>query len=306
MRAGAPTVSPAGPGRADGGGQSRGIALVLAAAVLWSTSGLFVKLLTVNPLELTGLRSAIAALSLLPFVRYRALRVDATMVVLMVAFSCTQLLFITATRWTTAANAIALQSTAPAWVFALSWAAARRVQVPLLAPLALIGAGIAAMLAEPAHGTSLQGNLLGLASGFTFAVSQLCLQRVNQPVVGTVALACAASALGTWALAPWAFRLSAVAPWEWAVLAYLGAIQIGLACLAFTAGVRRITVSQASVLSLLEPLLNPLWVALVIGELPSAYGFAGYGLILAGIGLDFWLRLWLPSLRPVGGAGGAA
>jgi drug/metabolite transporter (DMT)-like permease len=60
-------------------------------------------------------------------------------------------------------------------------------------------------------------------------------------------------------------------------------------------------VSQASILVQLEPLLNPLWVYLVLGELPSAYGFAGFALIGAGIAVDTWLRLWLPSLQRVPG-----
>ncbi len=282
--------------------QRTGIGLVLTAATLWSSSGLFIKLLTVSPLALTGLRSALATLALLPFVRLRALRLDGTIVVLMLAFGVTQVAFVIATRWTTAANAIALQSTAPAWVFLLSCLASRRVQLPLLLPLALIGAGIAAMLAEPAHGTSMQGNLLGLACGFTFAVIQLAFKRVNQPAVGAVALANLGSAIAIPLLAPDAFRLAEIAAWEWLALLYLGAIQIGLANLCFVAGVRRITVSQASILVLLEPLLNPLWVYLVLGELPSSYGFAGYVLILAGIGVDFWLRLTLPSLQHPPGA----
>jgi drug/metabolite transporter (DMT)-like permease len=283
--------------------QRTGILLVLSAATLWSSSGLFVKLLTVNPLALTGLRSALATASLLPFVRLRALRVDGTLLVLMLAFGLTQIGFVTATRWTTAANAIALQSTAPAWVFLLSSLASRRLQTPLLLPLALIIAGIAVILAEPTHGTSLFGNLLGLACGLAFAVTQLAFRRVNQPVVGAVMLSNLGSAVVIPLLAPGAFRLAEIAPWEWAALLYLGAIQIGLANLCFMAGVRRVTSSQASILVLLEPLLNPLWVYLVLGELPSSYGFAGYLLILAGIGVDFWLRLTLPSLlHPPGSA----
>jgi drug/metabolite transporter (DMT)-like permease len=279
------------------GGQSAGIALVLLAALLWSSSGLFIKLLTLNGFALTGVRSGLATLTLAPFVRYRALRVDGTLLLLTLAFAATQLGFVFSTRWTTAANAIALQSTAPAWVFGLGWLAARRIEAPLLLPLGLIGAGIFAILAEPVHGTSLQGNLLALASGLSFAVTQICFKHVNQPVVGSVALANLGSLLGCLLIAPGAFRLGDVPAWEWSALVYLGAIQIGLGMLCFTAGVRRITVAQASILSLLEPLLNPLWVFLVLGELPSAYGFAGFALILAGILTDFGLRLWVPSLQ---------
>jgi drug/metabolite transporter (DMT)-like permease len=302
-RAGSASMSAAARAPAPpGGGQAAGVALVLLAALLWSSSGLFVKLLTVNAPTLIGIRSAVAVLALLPFVRYRLLRVDGTLLLLAAAFGATEVSFVLATRWTTAANAIALHATAPAWVFAGSWLAARRIQAPLLLPLGLIGAGIAAMLAEPAHGTSLQGNLVGLAGGLSFAVTQLCFKHVNQPVVGTVMLANLGSALGVALLAPGALQLEAVAAWEWVSLGYLGAIQIGLAFLCFTAGVRRITASQGAVLSLLEPLLNPLWVFLALGEAPSAYGFAGYALILGGIVADFWLRLYLPSLQPARGA----
>ena len=292
-------MSTARPGAAPGGAAG-GIALVLTAAVLWSSSGLFIKLLTLDGFALTGLRSGIAVLVLLPFVRLRALRVDGIALLLMVAFAATQLCFVFSTRWTTAANAIALQSTAPAWVYLLGCLTTRRVDVPLLGPLVLIGAGIAAMLAEPAQGTSQQGNLLALGGGFAFAVSLICLRRVNQPAVGAVMVAHVGSLLTALVLAPGAFHPGAVPGWEWAVLVYLGAIQIGLSMILFTAGARRITVHQASVLTLLEPLLNPVWVYLVLGEAPSGYGFVGYGLILAGIVADFWVRLG----RPVVSAGG--
>lgn len=278
--------------------QTRGMLLVLAAAVLWSCSGLFIKVLTLPVFALTGLRALLAALTLLPFMRWRAVRLNAAVGVLTFAFMATTLLFVTATRWTTAANAIALMSTSPGWVFLMSCLAARRVLVPLLWPLALVGAGIAAMLAEPAQGTSLQGNLLGVLGGVTFAAMQLSFKRIRQPAMGALVLANLGTALGCALMAPGAFQLGAITASEWVSLVFLGSMQIGLAFVLYSAGVARITVAQASVLALLEPLLSPLWVYLAIGEVPSAYGFAGFALILAGIVLDVTLRLWLPSLQP--------
>jgi len=153
------------------------------------------------------------------------------------------------------------------------------------------------MLFEPASGTSLQGNLLGAASGLTFALTQIASKRINQPAIGAVALANLASALICFALRPGEFQLATIGLWEWGALAYLGAIQISLAFVIFTVGVQRISVAQASVLILIEPICNPIWVYLIIAEVPSAYGFAGYGMILGGVGVDIWLRLTLPSLR---------
>ncbi|MCH9046858.1 MAG: DMT family transporter [SAR324 cluster bacterium] len=283
-------------------GPTGGILLVLAAAVLWSTSGIFIKVLTLSAFALTGLRAAIAFLALLPFVRLRAVRLDGTLAVLVSAFAATNLLFVVATRWTTAANAIALMSTAPAWVFLFGCLVARRVRLLPLFPLALVLSGIAAMLSEPSEGTSLQGNVLGLVAGITFAVTLIALSRINQPPVGAVALCNLGTAAGCLVLQPGAFRLAFIPGWEWLILVYLGTMQIGLAFLSFTIGMQRITVAQASVLVLLEPLLNPVWVYLAIGELPSGYGFSGYGLILSGILADQWLRLRLPGVQRPGGS----
>lgn len=274
-----------------------GMALVLLAATLWSTSGLFIKVLTVESFALIGLRSALAFLALAPLTRPSALRVDWNMLRLTAAFAGTQLCFVFATRWTTAANAIALQSTAPAWVFLFSWLSTRRLSLPLLWPILLIVGGIAAILSEPVQGVSLSGNLLALFSGFTFAVVQISFKQIGQPAIGVVAVGNLSLALICVALRPEAFHLATIPVWEWASLVFLGAIQIGFAFVCFTAGVRQITVSQASVLTLIEPLLNPLWVFLVVGELPSGYGFAGFGLILAGILADLWVRLKLPPPR---------
>ncbi len=304
------SVAPAGRGATPAGGgppsAGVGVGLVLLAAVLWSSSGLFIKVLTVDAFALTGVRSALAALTLAPFVRVRHLPRGRWFWLLLLAFSATQLTFVWATRLTTAANAIALQHTAPAWVFLLLACMTRRVQPRLLPPIVLILGGVAAMLAEPAHGTSLQGNLVGVVTGVSFAVTQLAFSRVNLTPVAAVMFANLASAVVCVGLAPRSFDLSGVAAWEWVTLVYLGGVQIALAFFCFTAGVRRITVAQASILTLVEPLLNPVWVYLVLAEAPSAHGFAGYALILGGIALDFWVRLWwLPRVRAAAPAGQA-
>ena len=167
----------------------------------------------------------------------------------------------------------------------------------MLWPILLIVCGIAAMLSEPSAGASLQGNLLALFGGLTFAVTQMTFKRIGQPAAGVIALSNLCLAAACVAVRPGAFLLAAIPVWEWVSLVYLGAIQIGLGMVCFIAGLRRIPVGQASILILIEPLLNPLWVFLVIGEIPSRYGFAGFALILAGLLADLWVRLRLPPGR---------
>ena len=276
-----------------------GIGLVLFAASLWSTSGMFVKVLSVESFAFLGLRAGLAFLALAPLIRPSALRFNWNLLLLIAAFSATQVCFVFATRWTTAANAIALQSTAPVWVFLIGCLAVRRVQPRSLWPILLIMCGIAAMLSEPTSGTSLQGNLLALAGGLTFALTQIAFKRIGQPAAAPIALGNLCLAVICLAVRPGAFQLAAIPIWEWVSLVYLGAIQIGLGMVCFIAGLRRIPVAQGSILTLIEPLLNPVWVFLAIGELPSSYGFAGFALILAGLLADLWVRLWLPpSTKP--------
>jgi drug/metabolite transporter (DMT)-like permease len=91
-------------------------------------------------------------------------------------------------------------------------------------------------------------------------------------------------------LQPSAFRFGEYALSDWLSLAYLGGIQVGLAYICFYAALKRISTTQAAILTLLEPVLNPVWVFLAVGELPSSYGFAGAGLIISGVLVDAWLR----------------
>lgn len=289
MSSGAREGVPAYGAAADPRTRNAGRGLVLLAAALWSTSGLFIKIMTLGPVPITGLRSAVAALAMAPFVRRRGLQWEPALLVLALAYTWTQLGFVAATKWTTAANAIALQSTAPAWVFLFGCLVARQVPWRLLPPVLLVLAGIAAMLAEPVSGTSMLGNLLGLSTGLTFAVVQVTFSRLRTPAVAAIGFSNLVAALVCVAVQPAAF-LAPIPAGEWAALVYLGCFQLALPFLCFTSGVRRIPVTQASLLSVLEPLLNPIWVFWVVGEVPSAYGFAGAACILAGIVLDVIVR----------------
>lgn len=270
--------------------QTVGVLLAVLAPVLWSTSGMFIKVLAIEPLPLAGLRFAMAGLILAPTVRSWKIRPNRDELALVVAYTTLSLSFIVATRWTTAANAIALQSTSAAWVFVAACVAARHVPWRFTAPIAIMLAGLAVILVEPVPGTSFLGNLLGLGSGICFAVVQIFFARIKRPAFETVALANVAAALVLFVIQPGAYRWFDYSLTDWLSLAFLGGVQIGLGIVCFHAALKRISTTQVAMLTLLEPVLNPVWVFLAIGEIPSAFGFAGMGLILSGILVDSWLR----------------
>ena len=163
----------------------RGRLLVLVAAILWSTSGLFAKATTfeVWPVQDRGVllafwRAAFAGILLLPAVRHP--KWDVKLVPLCCAFATMNVTYLSAMTMTTAANAIWLQSTAPWWVF-LAGVLVLGEPFPKkeLAPLAVGGMGLAIILAFEVQGQARAGVLCGLVSGFSYAGVVLSLRALR-------------------------------------------------------------------------------------------------------------------------------
>jgi drug/metabolite transporter (DMT)-like permease len=272
-----------------------GILMVLAAAFLWSTSGVVLKEMTLPSVAIAGIRAGIAGLALSPFLTrltlgWNPLRWDWRMAPLLGGYTATLVFFTAAVRLTTAANAIALIYTAPAWVFLFSCLAARRVAWRLSVPVAIILIGLGIILAEPAAGRGAAGNLLALVGGLGYGLFTFFVARLNQRPIALVSLCNLFAAAILFLLAHDAF-LAASPTWSvWATLAYLGVFQIALGHLFFVAALARIPATQASILALAEPMLNPIWVFFFIGEMPSRFGLAGLAVILGGVCVDLWLR----------------
>jgi drug/metabolite transporter (DMT)-like permease len=206
---------------------------------------------------------------------------------------------VTATRLTTAANAIILQYPAPLYVIGLSALLLR--EPPQRADRIALGvcmAGVAVLFlgnlgaapALPEHHHAL-GLALALCSGACFGLFTLWQRRLRTADPALLAgLNNAGAALLLLAGLPW---MGAVDAQSLGILVSMGVIQIALPYLLFAWALQRVPGPEASLLILLEPVLNPLWVALFVGETPAAATFAGGALIL----LALLLRYTLPP-RP--------
>ena len=271
---------------------------VVAAAVLWSSSGLFAKAPIFDdwPLENRGIllafwRALFAGVLLIPAVRRP--RWNVRLLPLCLTFTAMNVSYLSAMTLTTAANAIWLQSTAPWWVFLVGvvvlrqpFAASERV------PLIVGGIGLAIILAFQIQGQDRAGIVFGLVSGFAYAGVVLSLRSLrNEDAVWLVVVCHLAAAA---ALAPYVAYVG-VWPdsWQLPVLAGFGLFQMALPYVFFARGLRTITSQEATGIGLLEPLLLPLWVYLVWGEAPAISTLVGGGLILAGL----LLRYGVPMLR---------
>jgi drug/metabolite transporter (DMT)-like permease len=264
--------------------------LILGAALLFSTGGAAIKATSLSGWEVATFRSGIAALTLLLFMpawrrwwEPRALAVG-------VAYAATLILYVLANKLTTAANAIFLQGTAPLYVLLLApWLLGERTRKSdavftglLLGGMLLFFVGV-----EPARTTAPDpegGNWLGLSSGFSWALTLIGLRwlglrdalRGPRSAGGAVV---AGNVIAFAVCLPFALPLGESQPADWLVVSYLGVFQIGLAYVLMTRGVRGTTALEASLLLLLEPVLNALWAWLAHREQPGPWALAGCAIV---------------------------
>lgn len=261
------------------------VALVLAA-VLFSTGGVAIKATALDGPAVVCLRSALAAATLfwlLPEAR-RGWRGQALLAAL--PYAATLTLFGLSTKLTTAANAIFLQSTAPLWVAALApWLLRERLRRRDLAFLAVMLLGLLTIVADPSAPAVTapaprRGDVLAAVSGLTWALTLIGL-RWAAPETLPGATLVAGNLLAALVTLPAAWPLAMPAARDAAVLLYLGIVQVGLSYVCLAHALRRLPAFEVSLVLLLEPALNPLWVWLILGERPGPIALAG-GLILIG------------------------
>lgn len=270
--------------------------LLLAAAVLWSTSGLFIKSAPLAALPqpergpiLACYRALFAAAFLLPFVRWRLVRWRPMLVPMVFSFAAMNLLFVTAMTLTTAAAAIFLQYTSTIWAFVFGFVFLReRIDRGNLVALACALGGIAWIVAADWTNGNLPGNLVALGSGVAYAGVILTLRWLrNEDTAWLVGLNHLASGL---LLLP--FVLVFWIPLggaQWGLVALLGIVQMAVPYILFARGVRTITTQEAALLTLIEPILNPIWVWLFWSESAPVSTWLGGALILGGLAARYLL-----------------
>jgi drug/metabolite transporter (DMT)-like permease len=275
---------------AQGREQVRGAALVALAALLWSSSGLFIKVLPLGALQIACARSCVAVLTMALVVHLRGgnpfPRPSGLSLACAVAYAGILILFVAATKLTTAANAIFLQFSAPIYlVFLEPWVTGRPLRARDLVAVALVVAAMGLFFLGRLEAGTLAGNLLGVTSGVCLALFSLTLklQRERRPDLDPIGSIILGNLLVAVCCAP--FALSGFHPTlpQAGILVYLGVFQIGLAYFFFNAGIRHLSAVAAVVTGTLEAVLNPIWVFLGIGERPSPWALLGGLLILATI-----------------------
>jgi len=259
---------------------------------------LLFKLIDWHPLAVAGGRGLIAGVFLLIWVRKPKFTWSATQIGAALGYTACTVLFAVANKFTTAANAIFLQYTAPIYIALLSfWILGERTKRSDWVTIAVAIAGMALFFIDQLTLTGLFGNVIAIGSGVGFAVMALLLrkQKDGSPIESIILGNLLAGAIGL------PFMLTSAPPDATgiAALLFLGIFQLGLPYLLYAWSIKRVTALEAVLIPIVEPVLNPVWVVLFIGERPGPMALLGGAIVLGSVVTRSLLALRVGKIRPI-------
>lgn len=249
---------------------------------MWSIGGVLIKSVNLHPLAIAGIRGLIAACVLALVARKMKFIWTRAQWISIVSFAYTTLAFVTATKMTTAANAILLQFTAPVYVALLSGPLlGERITKKDVIALVIVMCGMAVFFMEKLSGDHMLGNLIAISSGISFAGIALGLrmQKGESTFESLLGGHLLTAAVGI----PFVFMGEMPSAQDMGVLLTLGVVQLGIPYVLYGIAVRHVTALEATMVPVIEPILNPVWVALFMNEFPSFYSILGGAIVIAAV-----------------------
>jgi len=265
---------------------SRGLIYISFTAFLWSSSGLFIKVLTLDAFQISFYRCLFAAItvSLVTLIREKKIKFETDLISNLAALSYAGILifFVIATKMTTAANAIFLQFTAPFYLLFLEpiFLKTSFSKKNLITIFVCVFGMILFFLGRLEIG-SIYGNLIAILSGMCFALFSLFLKWKKQlhKSVNTISILIVGNFLVCIVCLPIVFDRLLVGLTETLILIYMGAIQIGISYIIFNEGIKYVSATESMIIAMLEAIFNPIWVFIGVGEKPSPFAVIG-GIII--------------------------
>ncbi len=276
--------------------RSKAILFLLLSAILWSLGGLFIKMISWNPVAIAGLRSLIAMVIIVAYVRHPHFTWSFPQIGGAIAYAVTVTLFVIATKLTTAANAILLQYTAPLYVaFLGAWFLGERTRWFDWVIILIVLSGMALFFFDHLTPGNQLGNGCAIVSGISFAFFVLFMRKQrNESPFETVILGNLFTGLiGL----PFMFESMPDAR-SWMGLVFLGVIQLGLSYVLYSEAIRHVTALEATLIPGLEPILNPIWVFLVLAERPGKWALIGGFIVLISVTLRSLIAIRRKDISP--------
>lgn len=266
----------------------KGELMMVACGVLWSMSGITMKYIEWSPLLIVGGRGVFSAVIIYVSMMMSGYSLKVTKKSLGIAFLTFMnlVLFVSANKYTTAANAIVLQYTAPVFVLLVTAFVLKRKLKPfeILTVLAALF-GIILFFMDQVSGNGLSGNIMAVASGFFMGIMYAVTgeikddgERISGLVLGHSALALICIPIGAVLTDPANITLLPIL-----LVVFLGVVQMGIPYSLYGRATALISGVEVSLISMIEPILNPIWVALIYGEVPGSRALIGAVLIIGAV-----------------------
>jgi len=258
---------------------------IVICAFLWSTGGIFIKLIPWHAFVLSGTRSLFAALMVLIYIKIAKIKLEINKQTLSIAgcLCLTFLAFVLANKMTTAANAIILQYIAPVLILIyLAVFKKKRFVARDYVVVACTVLGIFLFVMDGISAGNLLGNIVGIIGGITFAGVFITSSGVSESTrfsgIFQGQLLTAIVGMPFMAVYETSFDMQSII-----LVILLGLFQLGLPYALYAVALKTCPPLTASLIAVLEPLLNPLWVFLATGELPGTWSLVGGAIVLISV-----------------------
>ena len=262
---------------------------MVAASLCWSLGGLCFTFIPWGAMSIVGLRSLLGALVFVLWQRKIKIVINKANIIAALCLSVTTILFVFANKLTSAAAAILLQFSAPVFIILIELLFYRRKpQISEVLAVSLTLAGMMLFFADKLEPGNMLGNILAIVSGVTYAGVFVCNKRADTDSQQSILLGFIINIIVG---LPFVFSQVTADLTAWTFVALLGIVQVGLAYLFFSEGIKHTSALLACLITALEPILNPTWVALATGVLPGPFAITGGIIIIVTVVVyNLWLE----------------
>ncbi|MFZ5352306.1 MAG: DMT family transporter [Bacillota bacterium] len=259
----------------------KAITLQFMAAVLWSFGGPLIKLVDLHPVAIAGIRSFIAVFVISFFLKGSAFKLTKIKIFGAISYAAMVLLYVAATKATTAANAILLQYSAPIYIAIFgSWLLKEKARLRDWITILFVIAGMVLFFMDDISGGGVLGNILAILSGVAMAFNTMLMRK--QKDADPLENVFWGSILTIVFSIPFVFQ-QAPSTKSWIGLLLLGVFQLGFSFVLYSKAIKNITALESTFISLVEPLLNPVFVFLMVGEFPGGMAVLGGIVVLTAV-----------------------
>lgn len=259
----------------------KAIILLAITALLWSTGGLLIKMVTWNPIAIAGGRSLVAACFMLIFIKSPKIKWSVPFVMGALMYAATVILFVSANKATTAANAILLQYTAPIYIAIFGvWILKERTTLLDWMTIGVVLFGMVLFFLDDLKPGDIIGNTLAILSGISFAFLIMFMrkQKNADPLQSVFWGNVLTALIGL------PFMIGGIPDKKSVIgILLLGIFQLGLSYVLYSIAIKQVSALEGILIPILEPIFNPVLVMIAFREMPAKYSIIGGSIIVLAI-----------------------